>query len=200
MTKISALFSALLFFAATASASILPAVQCNPNILPSPFPPLPISCDAPTIGEMTNSTGAPCRDYIDPVTQLVYYYDCNASTLTPDPAAQSNPIGYNAICVESYNSGKCDTYASGALGCKYDWCVFYEAADVGTYGIEIQLHWTPAVGSGCTPQGSVYEPTSGGVPVTYTVGSISGWGPCHGFLSGALLVGGTPMASDGANY
>lgn len=120
-------------------------------------------------GTLTQTTTPVSRHYLDPLTNLVHYYDADAGTLTPDPAATVGTTVYAAVDV--YRRGTLPEAWTGTTGaCDADFCVSWLLAYVGNHPASLRVRDWPTNAACGNVDTTEYRPATLGL-VTYWKGT-----------------------------
>lgn len=127
-------------------------------------------------GAIDQSTTAPSRHYLDPLTQLVYYYDAEMGTLTLDPFGGTTAGTTVFAHVDVYGRGQHpDTYSSATGACTFDFCVSWLLAYVGNHPASLRVRDWPGNSACPGMDNTEYRSATLGL-VTYWRGT---WGFNH---------------------
>lgn len=98
------------------------------------------------------------REYVHPLTQLVYHYDASTGVLTPTGGVATQMDLF--IEVDVYRSGETPRATTGAVAaCGADVCVSGIVAVVGSEGVRVDVTAAPTDLANCAPV-SVYQARS----------------------------------------
>ncbi len=125
----------------------MPMRPASTSILVALLASLPLGGAAEPSDSFQGTTAPVTRDYLDPLTDLVYHYDAATGVLTPTGRVAAVPVAYMRVDVHS--RGQQPDAASGeTTPCDHDVCVIGVVAVVGARHVQVAATLLPS-GAAC---------------------------------------------------